>query len=244
MRYRLSNLLKSEQKPARKSAWASKLNESGYTLIELIVAVVVSSILIIGIMTFLVNSIVGNSLRTARADLLREAQLALDVMVRDIRLSANAETNNRIEDSYSPNAAVTAGLGWESSADTLVLAVAAQDSSDNIIFTDAAHYITEKNNIVYYVTDGTLYKRSLASGVPTNDFTTSCPPDSATSVCPADRLCVKNVENLVFKYYDATNTEVDPSEARSVEVELTLTATKYGRPVTVTYNTRTVFRNE
>ncbi len=226
------------------SVITNKLDQNGYTIIELIVAIVVSSILMIGIMTFLVNSLVGNSMRSARADLLREAQLALDVMVKDIRLSANAETNNRIEDTYSPDAVSTGGLGWESSADTLVLAVAAQDSTDNIIFIDAAHYITEKNNIVYYVDDSTLYKRSLASSAAGNDFITSCPPASASSTCPADRLSVSNVQNLVFKYYDATNTEVAPSDARSVEVELTLSAIKYGRPVTVSYSTRTVFRNE
>jgi type II secretory pathway component PulJ len=213
-------------------------------LMELIVAIAVSSILLVGIMTFLVNSLAGNAVRTARADMLREAQLALDVMVKDIRLSANAETNNRIEDDNSPNAIATAGLGWESNASTLVLAVAAQDSADNIIFTDAAHYITEKNNIIYYVSDSTLYKRSLASSALGNDFVTSCPPSSSTTICPADRLSVKNVQSLVFKYYDSTNAEVAANAARSVEATLTLSATKYGRTVTVSYSTRTVFRNE
>lgn len=221
-----------------------KLDSNGYTLMELMVAVTVASIILIGIFGFLVNSIVGNSIRNARADLLREAQLALDVMLKDVRLSADVDPNNRIEDDNSPNASTTAGLGWESDADTLVLASAAEDTSNNIIFADAGHYTTSKNNIVYYVSNNTLYKRTIAANLPSNAMTTSCPPELATSVCPADRLSVKNVASLTYRYFDATNTEVAPSNARSVEANLTLTATKYGRPISVTYSTRMVFRNE
>ena len=221
-----------------------KLNEQGYTLIELITAVTISSILLVGMLGFLVNSIANNSVRSARADLLREAQLALDVIVKDIRLSAVVDTNNRIEDSNSPDAVATGGLGWESDSDTLVLATAVEDTSDNIVFADAAHYITEKNNIVYYINDSKLYKRTIAADIPDNDFITSCPPNLATTLCPADRLSIDNVQNLVFRYFDATDAEVDPANARSVEVELNLHDTKFGRPVDVSYKTRTVFRNE
>lgn len=221
-----------------------KLNQNGYTLMELMVAVVVASLIMIGMFSFLINAIVSNSVRTARADLLREAQLALDVMLRDVRLSADVDPNNRIVDVNSPNAGSTGGLGWESDADTLILATAAEDTSGNIIFADAGHYTTEKNNIIYYVSDNTLYKRTLAAGLVDNDMTTSCPPTLATSVCPADRLSVENVQSLVFRYFDATNTEVAPANARSVEALLTLQETKFGRDISVTYSTRMVFRNE
>lgn len=223
----------------------SRLKDSdGYTLLELIVAITISSMLLVGIMTFLVNSLVGNSVRSARADLLREAQLALDVMVKDIRLSANVDDNNRWEDDNSPNADTLDGLGWVSDEDTLVLATAVEDTSGNVIFQDATHYITEKNNLVYFVQDGILYKRTLAADVPDNRSTTSCPESLATASCPADRLSVKDVESLQFRYYDAENNEVAPSVARSVEVTLALHAVKYGRDVNVTYSTRSVFRNE
>lgn len=221
-----------------------KLNQEGFTLIEMLTATLVSAIILIGMMTFMVNSMVNNSVTSARADLLREAQLALDVIVKDIRLSASVDINNRISDANSPDAATTGGLGWGSDQDTLVLATAAEDTSGNIIFADAAHYITEKNNIVYYITDAKLYKRTIAADLPNNDFITSCPPEIATSVCPADRLSIDNAQNLTFRYFDASNIEVDPVAARSVEVELRLYDVKYGRPVEVSYKTRTVFRNE
>jgi type II secretory pathway component PulJ len=221
-----------------------KLNEHGYTIIELIVASTIASLVLVGMLGFMVTSIVNNSIRGARADLLREAQLALDVIVKDIRLSAVVDSNNRITDDNSPNAVATAGLGWESDDDTLVLATAAEDNSGNIIFADAAHYIPEKNNIIYYINDSKLYKRTLAADLPDTNFITSCPPDLATESCPADRLSIENVQSLIFRYFDATDSEVDPSSARSVEVELSLFEIKFGRPVNVSYKTRTVFRNE
>ena len=221
-----------------------KLNSRGFTLIEVMTATVVSSILMISIMTFMVNSMVNNSVRTARADLLREAQLALDVMLNDVRLSADVDPNNRIPDDNSPDAVATEGLGWISDADTLVLATAAQDNSGNIIFADAGHYLTEKNNVIYYLDGSTLYKRTVAAPLTDNAMVTSCPPALATAGCPADRLSVQNVQSMVFRYFDATNTEVTPANASSVEASLTLSQVKFSRTITVTYSTRMVFRNE
>lgn len=221
-----------------------RLNQTGYTLMELIVACTVMMLLLVGILTFLVTSTVNNAVRGARADLLREAQLSLDVMVRDIRLSASVDENNRIEDDNSPDADVTDGLGWESNAGTLVLATAAEDTDGNIIFEDETHYITTKNNIIYYVQDDTLYRRTLAADTPNNSMITTCPPDEASGSCPADRLSVKNVQSLTFRYFNAADEEVDPPLARSVEATLHLRASKFGREVNVTYSTRTVFRNE
>ncbi len=218
--------------------------EKGFTLIELLVAISISSLLFIGIMTFLVTSLVNNSIRSARADLLREAQLSLDVMVKDIRLSASSAANNSVEDIYSPDAAATNGYGWESDVDTLVLNTAATNESNEIIFADASHYISEKDNIIYYVENGTLYKRTLANEVPGNSSNTTCPPEDATDDCPSDRLSVKNVYSLQFRYYDGLGDEVEPENARAVEVSLNLRTQKYGREVDVNYSTRTVFRNE
>lgn len=211
---------------------------------ELVVATVVACILLLGIMSFLVTTLVNNTVRVARADLLREAQLALDVMVKDIRLSANVDENNRIEDDNSPDAVATSGLGWESDDDTLVLATAVEDGDGNIVFQDVTHYITEKNNIIYYVDGNILYKRTLASSATGNSATTTCPPDEADEDCPADRLSVGNVESLTFKYFDAVDAEVEPNQARSVEATLVLRTQRYGREIEVTYSTRTVFRNE
>lgn len=239
LRYSLSALNFAQTKNPR-----SKHGEGGFTVIEMIVACIVAGLLLIGIMTFLVNSLVNNSVRQARADLIREAQLALDLAAKDIRLSAAAGENNVVEDPHSPNAGSTNGLGWESDSDTLVLATAVEDDEGNILFEDATHYITEKNNIVYYVQDGSLYKRTIANDIENNKARTTCPKASATSTCLADPELAKNVSSLTVRYYDALDNEIDPASARSIGITLTLQARKYNRVVNATYETRMVFRNE
>lgn len=222
---------------------SSSRNQRGFTLIELLVAIAISGLVLVGIGTFLTNSMVDNSIRGARADLLREAQLSLDILTRDIRLSANADEANRIEDLHSPNAAATNGRGWLSGSDVLVLATAAEDNDRNIIFQDATHYITEKNNIVYFVEDGTLYKRTLALDVPNNRLSTSC-PEADDDDCRADIQLVEGVAAFQIRYYSNINEEVEPARARSIELTLSLQKIKFGREVNAEYTTRTVFRNE
>ncbi len=221
-----------------------RLGSGGYTLIELLIATVVTALVIIGVLTFLTRTLTNNSIRQTQADLLREAQLTLDVLTKDVRLSANIDDNNRWADPNSPNAEATNGLGWEAGPSTLILASAAEDINRNILFQDATHYITEKNNIIYFVRDGSLYKRTLAANVANNSDVTTCPPESAGSDCPADRQLVNNVESFSIKYFNNMDEEVEPSQARSVEVRLSLKKFKYNRDVTAQYATRTVFRNE
>jgi prepilin-type N-terminal cleavage/methylation domain-containing protein len=219
-------------------------DQHGFTLTELLAAIAITAILMIGVMTFLVNTIANNSVDTARADLLREAQLSLDIMTRDIRLSASVDSSNRWEDDNSPNAPSTGGFGWESDDDTLILATAAEDANDNILFQDISHYITYKNNVVYFLSDGSLYRRTIAGDIANNSATTSCPADEETPACPADRELVKHVSDFTVRYLDGDDLEVEASLARSVEVTLDLSREKYGRTIDATYSTRTVFRNE
>lgn len=221
-----------------------RTSQRGFTLVELMVAITITSILLIGILTFLTTTMVNNSVRNARADLLREAQLTLDVLTKDIRLSANVDASNRIEDTHSPNAESTNGRGWESSGNVLILATAAEDGDRNIIFQDATHYITEKNNVVYFVENGGLYKRSLAADIDGNRMNTSCPESEASETCRADIRLVQGATGFSVRYFDSQDAEVDPAQARSVEVTLTLQRIKFGREVNAEYTTRTVFRNE
>lgn len=216
----------------------------GFTLVEMLVAIAITGLVMVGVMTFLVTSTVNNSVRGARADLLREAQLSLDVLGRDVRLSANSDPANRIEDPNSPDAETTNGLGWSSNSSTLVLATAAEDNDRNIIFQDATHYITEKNNIVYFVDNGILYKRTLAADVPNNRMRTSCPEALSSAICPSDTKLIEGVTGFSVNYHNSLNQEVEPAQARSIEVKLTLQKQKYGREVNAEYSTRMVFRNE
>lgn len=215
--------------------------QNGFTLVELSVATAVTGILIIVIMGFAVNAFVQISIDSARSDLLREAQISLDSVTQDIRLSSNSFELSSILDDNAPGNSDT----WVGDADTLILAVAALDSNRDVIFADPLNYTSEKNNRIYFVDNGTLYRRTLAADVANNAVSTSCPASqSASNGCPRDSQLAQNVESFSVQYYDGNNAQVDPNEARSVRVTLELEAIKYGKTIHAEYSTRTVFRNE
>lgn len=213
----------------------------GFTIVEVIVAATITGILIVLIMTFLVNAMVTNTVDSARADLLREVQLTLDTVGRDIRLSSNADENNRWEDENAPDPSDE--LSWESSDETLVLATAAFDDNNEILFSDPLHYVSNKNNNIFFVSDGVLYKRVLADPVEGNSATTTCPPNPSDD-CSDDRILATDVNEFFVRYFNNQNEEVAPTDARSIELTLTVHKEKYGRDVEATFSTRTVFRNE
>jgi Tfp pilus assembly protein PilW len=219
-------------------------HQTGFTVVEMLVAISLTSFIMIATVTFLINTITTNSIDSARSDLLREAQLSLDVITRDIRLSASVDDDNRWVDSNSPNAGSTGGYGWTSADSVLILAKAATDENKDVIFDDPLNYITHKDNEVFFVEDGVLYKRTLAGDNVNNSALTTCPSSSASAACPADTQLAKNVTSFDVNYYDINDDAVDPALARSVEVTLTLSEIKYNTLIRASYSTRSVFRNE
>lgn len=217
-----------------------ELGQRGFTLLEVLVATMVTSLVLILVVNFMITTFVTNAVDTARADLLREAQLTLDTIGRDIRLSANADGQNRWEDENGPGGNE---FGWASGEDTLILATAAFSSGNDILFSDPLHYITNKNNNIYFVSNGVLYKRVLADPVDGNTASTTCPP-STDDDCPDDRAMVDTVLDFTVRYFSNEGVEVAPSEARSIELSLDLQKERFGRTINATFSTRTVFRNE
>lgn len=217
-----------------------KLNQTGFTLVETVITLSVVALVLGVITSFALTSLNQSTTQAARADLLGQSQIALDKMINDIRLSSGADQNNRWPD---PNNGGNS-LNWQSNATTLVLATAAMNSSDTIIFADPAMYISEKNNVVYFVRDGKLYKRVLASTVANNAAKTTCPPAAATSSCPGDIVMLNNVTEFNLKYFNADNQEVVPSNARSIQVTVKTSVRKFKNNITSDYTTRAVFRND
>lgn len=218
----------------------AKHSQHGFTLPELII-----SITLIGLLSLFIANFVADWLRTssqaqARTALLSNAQNALDNIRKDIKLSGNADLNNRWPDSNAPGGP----YGWQSDNDTLVLAHVATDDQNEVIFSDESEYITEKDSIVYYLDGQKLYRRVIASDHPDTAATTTCPPGSATSSCPADRKVGEDVASFSVSYYDADDQVVAPDYARAVQLSITISQEKGGEQVDATYTTRMVFRNE
>lgn len=219
----------------------SKLGQAGFTLPELIVTMTLMTILSLLLANFVITWLAASTLAQARTELLTNAENALDTITEDIRLSGSADQKNRWPDSNGPSGNQ---FGWQSNSSTLVLAKAAVDSSNTIIFSDAAKYITQKDNEIYYVSGGTLYRRTLASSDVNDAATTTCPPAAATSSCPADKTVATNVKSFAVTYYDADLAVVSPDNARAVQLSITMSKKVNGKAVSASYNTRMVFRNE
>ena len=217
-------------------------NQAGFTLIELLVTIILIGIVGVTLSAFIANWLEASSLAQARSDLLSNAETALDTIGNDIKLSGDADQNNRWSDSNAPGAPTNL-LSWQSGSQTLVLAKAATDASGAIIYSDPNKYISEKDNDIYYLSGQTLYRRILASDNASDAAVTTCPPPGQAG-CPADRVIATGVTSFSVQYYDADENIVTPTSARSIELDITLASTRYGHPITASYNTRMVFRNK
>jgi prepilin-type N-terminal cleavage/methylation domain-containing protein len=215
-------------------------DQRGFTLVELLITITLVSVLSLVVANFIADWLKTSSTTQARATLLSNSQDALDTISNDIRLSGGADQNNRWPDANAPGNQ----FGWQSDASTLVLARIATTSQRKVVFSDPAEYITEKDNVVYYVSGAKLYRRIIAADDPATSAVSTCPPASATASCPADSKIAEDVTGFTITYYDANDQIVTPDESRAVQLAITLSAVKGGRNITASYTTRMVFRNE
>ena len=210
-------------------------------MVELLVATVVISTLIILMMNFVGGRIAGNARLNAISDLQLQTKLTLDVINRDIKHSANVDDQNRWADSYSPTSPGN-DYGWVSDNSTLIIARPASNSNNTILYEDPQTYISYKDDLIYFVSNNTLYKRILAAEVANNKAQTTCP--AGTSGCAEDIKLADNVSSFAVTYYDGNDDIVSPTIARSVAVTIRAERTIFGRQLSEEQTIRTVFRNE
>lgn len=219
-----------------------KLDSNGIGLSEIIVTLAIISIFSLVLMNFMVNWLQQYIVTQTRTELLMQAQDTLDQVTNDIRLSSAADAQNRLLDQNAPGAPSNQ-QSWASGSSQLVLASAAEDTDSNIIFSDPAQYISEKNNVIFFVEDGTLYRRVLAAPVADNKARTTCPIEVASATCPKDRVMAQGVTSFTVSYFNIHNEVVSPSNARSVQLEITLSKDAFGQTIESSDRTRMVFRN-
>jgi len=213
----------------------------GFTLIELLLVMILMGIVSVALTNFIVNWLQTSSIVETRANLLNKAELAMDEINNDIVLSGGIAPTNTWPD---PNGPGGNEYGWTSNSQTMILEKVATDSSDNPIFIDSSDYITQKDNVIYYLSGTDLYRRTLKSDSSNDAAVTTCPPSDATSTCPPDTLITNDVSGFNITYYDDNNNVVSPDDAQSVEVSLTLTSPYGNANISQNYTTRMVFRND
>jgi Tfp pilus assembly major pilin PilA len=218
----------------------STKNHNGFTLAELNVVLLVSSLVIIMILTIFTNYFVLITRSNLFVEMTADSQNLLRSMIEELRYGAGVRQNNTITD---PNAPVG---GWNTSNANfvIIIAVPAKNAQGNfVIDTDtAAPY---KNEFVYYKNGSTLYKRTLANPEAAgNSLKTSCPANAITPSCPADTQLIEHIENVIFNLYDQDNIATnDALLARSVNIYVSLVQTMFGEDIRADNDMRITLRN-
>lgn len=222
----------------------TQTNSSGFTIVELIIAITISAVLSTAILGFMADELEQNTKAATQGNLLNQAKLGLDRISTDIRLSSNADDQNRWPDNYPPTQGNA--YSWQSNQSTLILATAAQDIHGNILWQDSSKYLPYDNNIIYFTQNGTLYKRILAAQVTGNAASNTCPSAHVSASCPADEIILQNVTGFSISYRDGYDNDVTstPSSARSIVMQITITTSSYGQTLSESYTERMVFRND
>lgn len=214
--------------------------QGGTTLIELVIATSVIGLLIVPAIIVMFTFYGGAVVNNTQARLAVESQNILRSIVEELRVSSGIRSTNTISD---PNAPVG---GWTTSNASLVLIIATPvTDSDNDYVIDVSTGEPYQNELVYFATNGTLYKRYLANvSAVGNRFKTSCPAASATATCPPDVALSANFQDMNFVFYDQDDALTTTlSDARSIRMTIQMERRAFGRTVNFENNIRITLRN-
>jgi prepilin-type N-terminal cleavage/methylation domain-containing protein len=226
------------------------MSQRGYTLLELLLAIAVSSVLILAVSNFTVTSIVGSNHDYNQTLVLTNAKEAVGIVARQIKAARSVQASNTLADANAPGAPgnLFSWSGVAGNGATLILAVPSRDASNNLIYIDGQHNSLYTDDVIFYLNNTTrrLYKRTIAnSSAPGNVAITTCPPALATPACPADAGVVDDVANLITGYLDSNNASVStPSGTEAVSYTVTESRSINGRTYTGTYSSIATLRNK
>jgi len=216
-------------------------NQSGFTLVEMIVAVTAGTLVIVLVLSISFYYFANILQVNAQTRLVTEAQIALNRVVEDVRTGSAVLLSNTITDINEPVG------GWTTSnADLiLILSTPALDSTNAFIF-DSDTGNPYQNEFIYFTdSDNHLHKRILANpSAPDNIATTTCPEAAATPACPADSLLTDNFDTMSFSFFDRDNVPTaDPTAARSANITILMNDNVFSREIKAENNIRMSLRN-
>lgn len=224
-------------------------NSKGFTLVEILIISPVVMVTIVMLMSYLFNQYGQLTQQGAQLDLNVEVQNITFSMQDDLFFSKSFESNknDNLDDSFAP------GGGWTatSTPKTLILSTAAltknyRDEDRQPVYIDTQGCTPQAtleensilyNNIIYFVSGTTLYKRILTApstmatcGTPYQKQT--CPAASATTSCPADRVLTTKLNSISYTYYDTNNVvTTTPENADKVTITMQLKDRAYAEDI-------------
>jgi len=213
--------------------------QHGFTLVEVVISITVATIMV-GVLFIATFRFFANAIQSQQtAELALESQTLLGQMTEDLRLAAGIETTNQLTDAHQPT-------GWATSDpnNILVITTPATTASNDIIY-DSDTGFPYQNEIIYFLSNKTMYKRVLKNTAATgNKAVTNCPEAQSSDSCPADRIFTSNVDDITFTMYDNTNTATtDPSQASSIALTVSLSKKVFGKTVSLSNSMRVTQRN-
>lgn len=217
-----------------------KLREAGYTLVELTVAVTVMGIVGVAFIGIIAHYFVVISRNNAQTEMTLASQNLLRSTVENIRFGDGVRQTNQIPDGNGP----AGGWNTNNSSFVIIIAVPALDNARNYII-DTNTGSPYMNELVYYKSGSTLYRRVLANPLATgNRLKTTCPPASSTPSCRPDAMLAEYVNTMDFTLYDQNGAiTTAATSARSVKIDLNMQRNAPGNPITVDNSIRVTLRN-
>jgi prepilin-type N-terminal cleavage/methylation domain-containing protein len=218
----------------------TKNHQKGFSLPELMVVLTVFGILSVSLLAIISNYFGIIARNNSLVDMTVASQDFLRATEENIRFGAGVRQTNEISDTNAP------GGAWNTD-DTnfvIIIAVPAVDNDRNYII-DSATGEPYMNELVYYRDSSNLLQRTLAHpSASGNILTTSCPPGSASTSCPADKSLLEYLDTINFIFYDQDDViTTDPLLARSVEINLRVARDSFGSPLTLDNKLRVTLRN-
>jgi len=221
-----------------------KKAESGYTITELLIVIIMTTIFTLIIMLFSFDLWRASSIQETNLDTLLARFNASDTLREEVGTSSGLIIQNSIADSHTlvPDPANGSGNYWlpihavpgntpvGSSGSYTPLTYFRRfsvNSSGQFIMNGTQPY---EDEYVLYL-DGSakaLMQRNLANDSATgNRLVNSCPPTLATASCPADKVIASNLTSVDMRYFSRTgnlinhNSITDPNTGEYIGPDFT-----------------------
>lgn len=201
-------------------------SQAGFTLVELIVAMILIVFFSGMVLTFMFDFWGSAATLQTDSETLVERENAEDRVRSLLNVTSHLIDQNSIADSNVevPDPGDSTGTHWlliHAIPETITMPASGQyasvfyfqapsvDANKNFILSGAQEYYDE---YVFYLNGSTkqMLVRSLANPNATgNALTTTCPPASATSGCPADTVISSDVTSVDLNYYSKSGNVIN-----------------------------------
>jgi type II secretory pathway pseudopilin PulG len=201
-------------------------SESGFTLTELLIVIILTTLLTMIIMVFTFDLWRTAATQEASADTLVTRFNASDTLREEVGTSSGLIIQNSIQDTNAlvPDPSIPGNLYWRpihaipgtvpvgssgSYTPLIYFRRYSFDSSNQYIMNGSQPY---EDEYILYLNASTkaLMQRSLANPSASGDkLKTTCPPSLATNICPADKTIAANISSVSTRYFSRTGNLID-----------------------------------